>query len=91
MLIPYATLMSELDIATASELEQLVIQAVYSGLMHARMDQREQTVEVSHCSGRDVRADGAYLHDMLQKLTAWLVEQAAPCRDVLPCSDDDHD
>jgi COP9 signalosome complex subunit 7 len=72
--IPYDDLQAALDLATDSDVEGVVIAAVYSGLLHARLDQRARTVEVSHCAGRDVRgADGAYLQDLLAKLTAWCV------------------
>lgn len=69
--LAYSELMGSLDVASSSELEQLVIAAVYSGLLTARMDQRAQIVQVSHCAGRDVRTDPSQLAALHGQLSTW--------------------
>ena len=69
--LPYAELAAELDCRSVPELEALVVTAVDEGLLRARMDQRSQMVEVTHCAGRDVRVDKASLTALLEKLDAW--------------------
>lgn len=69
--LPYAELMPALGADTQAELEDVVIAAVYSGLLAARMDQRAQVVEVAHCAGRDVRLDAAQLEALRATLAGW--------------------
>ena len=68
--LPYAELAAELDCPTVPDLEALVIAAVYSGLLRARMDQRGSSVEISHCAGRDI-CDAASLAALESKLSSW--------------------
>lgn len=69
--LPYAELAAELDCPTVPDLEALVIAAVYSGLLRARMDQRGSSVEISHCAGRDI-CDAASLAALESKLSSWV-------------------
>lgn len=68
-LIPYATLLSQLQMSEIRELEDVVIDAIYSGLMNAKLDQKNKSVEVLSAIGRDV--DPADIAKMQQKLTQW--------------------
>jgi len=52
--IPYSLLLKELDMPNVRELEDLIIEAIYAGLIKARMDQNEQKLEVYYAMGRDV-------------------------------------
>ena len=44
--LPYSQLLSELDIATADDLEELVVSCIYCELIVAALDQKRQQVEV---------------------------------------------
>jgi COP9 signalosome complex subunit 7 len=67
--IPYASLLSQLQITEIRELEDIVIDAIYSGLMNAKLDQKNKAVEVLSAIGRDV--DPADIAKMQQKLAQW--------------------
>ena len=58
-------------------LEDLVISAIYAGLLHAKLDTAKQLVEVSSTAGRDVAP--AEMADMVAILRAWNRQ----CDDVL--------
>jgi COP9 signalosome complex subunit 7 len=68
-LIPYASLLSQLAITEIRELEDVVIDAIYSGLMNAKLDQKNKAVEVLSAIGRDV--EPADIAKMQQKLAQW--------------------
>jgi len=51
------------------ELEDLVIDCIYAGLLSGKLDQARRSVEVTYAAGRDVRPDG--LADMLAALSEW--------------------
>lgn len=51
------------------QLEDLVIQSIYDGVVQARMDQAKGQVEVSRTIGRDVRPE--QLADMIAVLQHW--------------------
>jgi len=44
--LPYAKLLTDLDIANAGDLEELVVSCIYSELILAALDQKRQQVEV---------------------------------------------
>lgn len=67
--IPYAALLAQLQITEIRELEDVVIDAIYSGLMNARLDQKNKAVEVLSAIGRDV--EPADIAKMQQKLAQW--------------------
>ncbi|KAI5807665.1 hypothetical protein DFH27DRAFT_511420 [Peziza echinospora] len=52
--LTYPTLLTTLSIPTIRQLEDLVISAIYSSLLSAKLDTLHQRVEVSSTSGRDV-------------------------------------
>lgn len=53
--IPYSVLLEALSLPSVPVLEDLLIEAIYQGLLGARLDQREAQVEVTNSLGRDVR------------------------------------
>ncbi|KAH9820805.1 hypothetical protein DFH28DRAFT_953373 [Melampsora americana] len=53
--IPYADLLETLEIQTVQELEELIIDAIYSNILEAKLDQKFSQVEMESCIGRDVR------------------------------------
>lgn len=70
--LPYNTLMQQLDIASLRELEDMLItDCIYPGLLDARLDQRQQQLIVFHTYGRDVHPDKLPL--LLEALEAWYV------------------
>ena len=68
-ILPYALLLKELDIPNIRELEDLIIEAVYSGIIDASLDQKEQHVHVHTSIGRD--AAPGQLGKMIEKLDKW--------------------
>ncbi|KAI4526767.1 hypothetical protein K525DRAFT_258333 [Schizophyllum commune Loenen D] len=68
-ILPYADLIAALDAPSVRALEDLVIDAVYQGLLEATLDQQRGVVEVVYTVGRDVRPDA--LPDLLGGLQAW--------------------
>jgi len=50
----YNDIMKNLDIPSVRELEDLVIQNVYEGLMKAKLDQTKSRIEISYTLGRDI-------------------------------------
>lgn len=55
---------------TTREMEDLIIDAVYAGVLGARLDQRAQRMEVEGCIGRDVGTDKA-IEAMEKQLGDW--------------------
>lgn len=54
--IPYPVLLQELEMKNLRELEDLVIEAIYADVVHGKLDQRNQTLEVDRSIGRDIRS-----------------------------------
>ncbi|KAJ2785199.1 COP9 signalosome complex subunit 7b [Coemansia javaensis] len=75
--LPYDELAGELDCASEQELEDLVVEAIYKGLLAAKLDQRRRLVEVDFVAGRDVRRED------LPGMHAQLEEWSGTCRDAL--------
>lgn len=70
--IAYADLRAHLRVASVREVEDAVLDAVYCGLLRARLDQRAEVVEVVSAVGRDVdpREGVAGLRKMLAEWSA---------------------
>ena len=47
--IPYSTLQAELDIRDLRELEDLIIEAIYAGIIQAKLDQKNAKVGTCMC------------------------------------------
>ncbi|XP_078524303.1 COP9 signalosome complex subunit 7b isoform X2 [Lissotriton helveticus] len=52
--IPYAVLLKDLDMQNLRELEDLIIEAVYTDIIQGKLDQCKQMLEVDFCIGRDI-------------------------------------
>ena len=69
--------MNTLDIPNIRELEDLLIEGVYSGIVKGRLDQRSSKFYISSSAGRD--ASLADVSSMLMKLKKW----STICSDVI--------
>lgn len=67
--LSYDQLSSTLQISTVRDLEDLVIESVYLGLVSGKLNQAQKVFEVAEVSGRDVRLED--ISQMLSTLTAW--------------------
>ncbi|GAQ80774.1 hypothetical protein KFL_000620080 [Klebsormidium nitens] len=69
--LPYDLLSNELDISNTRELEDFVINdCMYTGILDAKLDQRQRRVEVQASAGRDIRP--GQLQIMAGALEDWL-------------------
>jgi len=68
-LIPYAVLQKELGISELRELEDLIIEAIYQGLVQGKLDQSKKTFEVEFSMGRDVKPES--VDEFINVLTNW--------------------
>ena len=74
-MLGYATLMRELPLGSVREVEDLLIDCIYSGLLEGRMDQAEQQLEVFSCAGRDL--DPSEIPALCATLGAWHADSTA--------------
>jgi len=71
----YSLLMEKLSLTTVREVEDVVLDAIYAGLVRARMDQRAAVVEIMSAAGRDVHTpDG--VTEMIGVLRSWVDRSA---------------
>ncbi|KAL7120969.1 hypothetical protein ACP275_02G154800 [Erythranthe tilingii] len=69
--LPYDTLMQELDVQNVRELEDFLINdCMYVGIVRGKLDQLRRCFEVQFAAGRDLRP--AQLGNMIQTLASWL-------------------
>lgn len=71
-LLAYALLMEKLSLTTVRQVEDVVLDAIYAGLVRARMDQRAAIVEIMSATGRDVQTP-AGVSEMIDVLKTWVV------------------
>lgn len=69
--VPYSTLQTQLSLNSLRQLEDLVLDAIYAGLLRARMNQRAAHIEILSAVGRDVVAPTG-LSDMITTLKTWV-------------------
>lgn len=67
--VPYATISEALDVPAVRDLEDLIIEAVYAGLVAGKMDQMRKEFRVAKAAGRDVRPGDVAA--MAARLDAW--------------------
>jgi len=67
--IPYSDLLQELDLKNIRELEDLVIDCLYQGLIKGKLDQKWKHLEVDFAIGRDLRP--GQLEEMRAILEDW--------------------
>ncbi|KAL3651130.1 COP9 signalosome complex subunit 7 [Castilleja foliolosa] len=69
--LPYDTLMQELDVTNVRELEDFLINdCMYVGIIRGKLDQFRRCLEVQFAAGRDLRP--GHLGSMVQTLVNWL-------------------
>nr|KAF6353081.1 COP9 signalosome subunit 7B [Pipistrellus kuhlii] len=75
--IPYSVLLKDLEMRNLRELEDLIIEAVYTDIIQGKLDQRNQLLEVDFCIGRDIRKKD--INNIVKTLHEW----CAGCEAVL--------
>uniref|UniRef100_A0A8C5M2H1 PCI domain-containing protein n=1 Tax=Leptobrachium leishanense TaxID=445787 RepID=A0A8C5M2H1_9ANUR len=79
--IPYSLLLKDLEMRNLRELEDLIIEAVYTDIIQGKLDQRNYVLEVDFCIGRDIpKKDIISIVEMLQE---WCVRLFRPWQQVL--------
>jgi len=68
--LPYDLLLKELDLTNVRELEDMIIDCIYEGLIKGKLDQRRGALIVHSTIGRDISP--ADIDVMLNKLSSWL-------------------
>ncbi|KAI8340715.1 hypothetical protein BC941DRAFT_417987 [Chlamydoabsidia padenii] len=71
----YQDLLTYLDIPSIRELEDLIIDAIYQGVLTGKLDQRRQELQVNTTMGRDLRP--GQLDDLVGRVTAWADQTAS--------------
>ncbi|CAG7852363.1 COP9 signalosome complex subunit 7b Short=SGN7b; Short=Signalosome subunit 7b; AltName: Full=JAB1-containing signalosome subunit 7b [Serendipita indica DSM 11827] len=74
-ILAYNTLLSNLDISSIRELEDLIIDAIYRDIVRGKLDQKEQQFEVEFTMGRDLSM--SQLPGLLEELQRWSQRTAA--------------
>ncbi|KAK9475287.1 uncharacterized protein V1510DRAFT_371365 [Dipodascopsis tothii] len=69
--LPYATLLGALDLAAVTELEDLVIKAIYANLISAKLDTKNQQLHATPKLGRGL-TDSKTLDDLCAVLDRWI-------------------
>lgn len=69
--IPYKTLQEQLDVANVRELEDLIIDSIYQGLLTGKLDQQKSIFLVDETFGRDVRIEQD-ASEMIKTLDSWV-------------------
>lgn len=70
--LSYPSLLSALDLTFPQELEELVISAIYAGLLSAKLDPQHALVRINHVAPlRDVAPDDAAVSGLLTSLRSW--------------------
>jgi COP9 signalosome complex subunit 7 len=67
--ISYAQLHQQLDIQDVRELEDLIIDAIYQGVIQGKLDQRKKQLEIECTMGRDLKPES--LDVMITTLSNW--------------------
>jgi len=68
-ILPYVTLQSALDLSSIRALEDVIIDAIYLGIIRGKLDQKQQEFQVEWVMGRDL-APGA-VEELLKGLQEW--------------------
>jgi COP9 signalosome complex subunit 7 len=69
-LIPYSVLLHHLDISSVRELEDLLIECIYQGVVRGKLDQKHNQLEVDFAIGRDIRP--GQVDQMMGILANWV-------------------
>jgi len=71
-LLKYEDLLKELDVTNVRELEDLLIDCMYQGLLEGKLDQKEKCMEVYETLGRDIKLED--IDQMISVLKNWVVK-----------------
>eukprot|EP00825_Cyclidium_porcatum_P027552 TRINITY_DN2966_c0_g1_i7.p1 TRINITY_DN2966_c0_g1~~TRINITY_DN2966_c0_g1_i7.p1 ORF type:complete len:166 (+),score=19.78 TRINITY_DN2966_c0_g1_i7:138-635(+) len=52
--VSYNAIKQELDIENDKDVESIVIESIYSGIITAKISQEERVIRISHCISRDI-------------------------------------
>jgi COP9 signalosome complex subunit 7 len=69
-ILPYDILQKELDISNVRDLEDMIIDCCYQGLIKGKLDQKKGAFEVASSIGRDIGPQD--VDEMIKKLQNWL-------------------
>lgn len=72
-MIPYSELQEALRISSMRELEDLLIDTIYAGVVRGHLDHRNHCLHAQGVLGRDVPAQSHAIDDMIHKLESWCV------------------
>jgi len=68
-ILPYNFLLEELGLNNVRELEDLIIDSIYLGLIHAKLDQKHSRLELDYAVGRDVTVQ--QIDQMISHFHGW--------------------
>jgi COP9 signalosome complex subunit 7 len=71
--LSYADLATSLEVSSVRDLEDLIIDAMYSSLLGGKLDQKEGVLSVDWVVGRDVNREDQSLTELQNKLESWYV------------------
>lgn len=80
-ILHYSILQEKLALTTVREVEDIVLAAIYTGLIRAKMNQSERCVEVGSAVGRDVVVPGG-VSEMISTLKNWVQRSAHLVEDI---------
>lgn len=67
--LPYSYLSANLDVADIRELEDIIIEAIYNGLISGRLNQKAQLLIIHEVGSRDVRFND--IENLINQLQLW--------------------
>uniref|UniRef100_A0A0B6Z4D6 PCI domain-containing protein n=1 Tax=Arion vulgaris TaxID=1028688 RepID=A0A0B6Z4D6_9EUPU len=67
--IPYSVLLEELAMENVRNLEDLIIEVIYADIIHGKLDQKHQQLEVDFALGRDIHEKA--LNEVVNVLEQW--------------------
>ena len=82
--LAYDHMQKQLDISSVRELEDLIIDSIYSNLITGKMNQSQGRLSVSSFIGRDVRMEE--IGDIIQKLQAFKNMCSQQVNSIVDCS-----
>lgn len=80
-ILQYAVLQQKLALDTVRQVEDIVLDAVYTGLIRAKMNQRERCVEIGSAVGRDVVTPEG-VSEMISMLKSWVQRSSQLVGDI---------
>jgi len=69
-ILPYDVLLQQIDISNVRELEDLIIDSIYQGMIRGKLDQRYKHLEVQFAIGRDLRP--GQMEQIMATIQTWV-------------------